>query len=56
MEKYKSWLKITESYEEMTQLEIPDSNQNAKFIEKLLKADFDLEKVDYPRMKVEAAI
>lgn len=56
LEKYKSWLKITESYEEMTQLEIPDSNQNAKFIEKLLKADFDLEKVDYPRMKVEAAI
>ncbi len=56
LERYKAWMKITENYEEITQLEIPDINKNTKFIEELLKADFTIEKIKYPTMQADAAI
>ena len=34
--------------------DIPDSNKNVAFVENLLRNDFDLEKVKYPRMSKES--
>lgn len=53
LDTYQKWIKLTQSYEELSMLEIQDSHRNTKFVEEILKADFDLDKVEYPTIKKE---
>jgi ATP-dependent Lon protease len=46
--KYKEWLKLTQTDKEKINMEIPDIDRNKNFIEQLLRADFDLSKVKFP--------
>lgn len=47
VKKYQDWLKLTQTDKEKISMEIPDSHKNVNFIEKLLKADFDITKVEF---------
>nr|MBR6100262.1 hypothetical protein [bacterium] len=46
--KYKEWLKLTQTDKEKINMEIPDIDRNKNFIEQLLRADFDISKVKFP--------
>ncbi|MBQ5945538.1 hypothetical protein IJL65_04015 [bacterium] len=52
---YKKILKLNESVENKRYLYIENSS-NCKFIENLLKSDFDLDKVEYPTQNPELII
>ena len=51
--KYQEWIDLTATNEEKIKLEIPDSYKNMRFIEGLLEADFEVDKVSFPGNSVD---
>ena len=47
IKKYQDWLKLTQTDKEKIAMEIQDSHKNVNFIERLLRADFDITKVEF---------
>lgn len=56
VKKYQDRLKLTQTDGEKITIEIPDSHKNVNFIEKLLKSDFDITKVQFGTISEERLI